>query len=145
MRDIFDNDCVVIPVNTSLIMGKGLAKECADRYPEMGQLRDHLFWTLDFEPGTAKVACWKDKVFVLAATKKHWSNPSQLEWIERLCADSIPNEIMATAKEGHEIRTIGIPALGCGNGKLKREDVQPMLENLQLRLCQMGFIVTIYP
>jgi O-acetyl-ADP-ribose deacetylase (regulator of RNase III) len=150
MKPLFDNDVIVLPVNTSLVMGAGLAKEAARRYPKLGQLQSSLYWTLDFKPGTAQACCWKGKTFILAATKDNWRNPSQLAWVEGLCAKgqgirqgqagSIEDTLLDV-----EVGSIGIPALGCGLGGLSYAQVRPLVTDLATRLQDRGWDVTLYP
>lgn len=142
MKPLFANDVIVLPVNTSLIMGAGLAKEAARRYPELGQLQSKIYWTLDFKPGTAQACCRANKVFILAATKDNWRNPSQLAWVEALCGSGKGS--IADALQGVDVGSIGIPALGCGLGGLSYNAVGPLVTDLATRLLNRGWDVTLY-
>lgn len=148
--DLFANNVIVLPVNTSLVMGAGLAKEAVLRYPELGRLQSNLYWTLDFKPGTAQACCWKGKTFILAATKDNWQNPSQLAWVEALCAkgQGFGRGQVTTIEDALldvDVGSIGIPALGCGLGGLSYAQVQPLLLGLADRLRSRGWDVTLYP
>jgi len=46
-------------------------------------------------------------------TKKHWRNPSRMEWIEEGLQD------LARVIKEKKIRSIALPPLGCGNGGLE--------------------------
>lgn len=55
-------------------------------------------------------------------TKKHWRNPSKLSYIEA----GLKKFVAQYEQRG--IREIAFPRLGCGNGGLDWDDVQPLLE-----------------
>ena len=55
-------------------------------------------------------------------TKQHWRSPTQLEWIDLGLEDL--KEVIR--QEG--IRSVAIPALGCGNGGLDWNVVRPRIE-----------------
>jgi O-acetyl-ADP-ribose deacetylase (regulator of RNase III) len=118
--NIFDSkmQTLTIPVNTVGVMGKGLALElkrnyydafvaysnmCADGVLKIGKpcvyRRTQLPW------------------FLMFPTKDDWRNPSKLEYIELGMRWLHENY----KREG--IRSIAIPALGCGLGGLNWEDV----------------------
>jgi O-acetyl-ADP-ribose deacetylase (regulator of RNase III) len=59
--------------------------------------------------------------FLLFATKKHWREDSDYAAIEEGMIWLFENY----KKEG--IKSLALPALGCGLGKLKWQDVGPML------------------
>ena len=56
-------------------------------------------------------------------TKKHWRQPSKLEYI-RDGLDDLVRQIRAL-----EIRSIAVPPLGCGHGGLSWDDVRPLIES----------------
>ena len=57
-------------------------------------------------------------------TKEHWRHPAELEWVR--------TGLVALAKVIHEkqIRSVAIPALGCGNGGLDWRLVRPLIEEV---------------
>lgn len=57
-------------------------------------------------------------------TKLHWRDPSKLEWIKDGLYD-LKNHVII-----EKIKTLAMPALGCQNGGLRFEDVQPLVENV---------------
>lgn len=54
-------------------------------------------------------------------TKKHWRYPSKLEWIKEGLKD-LHNYIVR-----NNIKSIAVPPLGCGNGRLKWNEVRPLI------------------
>ena len=109
-------------VNTVGVMGKGIALQFKNKYPEMflayqRVCEGHL---LD----TGKLYLWKspEKWVLMFPTKKHWRNPSKIEYIEsglRKFADNY---------ERLGIESIAFPKLGCGNGGLNWTEVKPVME-----------------
>ena len=55
-------------------------------------------------------------------TKKHWPDPSELEWVVEGLRD------LRAVIAANGIRSIAIPALGAGNGGLKWDLVRPRIE-----------------
>jgi len=114
---------LVNPVNTVGVMGKGLAKQFANRYPRMAReykeecrngnmqvgvpwlyRNNYLRWTLNFP------------------TKKHWAYHSKPEYIELGLYNFVEKY------EFHGITGIAFPKLGCGLGGLDWPDVQGLFE-----------------
>lgn len=131
---------LVVSVNIVGVMGKGLASRAKYQFPrlyvayqdlcrkgilQMG--KPHLYKgeksfdeLLADEPATMKNgngATW----FLLFPTKRHWRENSDLSAIEKGMQWLKENY----AKEG--IKSLAIPALGCGLGKLDWKDVGPMM------------------
>ncbi len=124
--DIFDSPCrfLVNPVNCDGIMGKGLALEFKNKYPEifvpyikecakkenpLRVMSDNPFQICDTE---------SEKFVINFATKMHWRDPSKIEYIRHgldlLVTKAIP---------AYGIDSIAFPALGCGCGGLLWMDV----------------------
>lgn len=127
---------LTVSVNCIGIMGKGLASRakwqfpdvyvqyqyaCRNRTLQMGKpylykRESSLDYQLADEPATLKNgngATW----FLLFATKQHWKENADIKGIEKGL-----NWIVANyEKEG--IKSLALPALGCGLGNLKWQDV----------------------
>lgn len=113
---------IVNPVNTVGVMGKGIALEYKKRYPEM-----FIQYRSLCEKGLldiGKLCLWKksDKWILLFPTKKHWRDPSKLEYIEQGLIRFVDN----WDKLGAD--SIAFPRLGCGNGGLDWNIVKPLME-----------------
>lgn len=127
---IFDADvqALVNPVNCVGIAGKGLAAEFKRRYPD--NHRSYVAACKDkrLRPGRVLCCLVRDstpsglRTIANFATKDHWRAKSDLAWIERGL-----RSLVETA-EGLNIRSIAIPALGCGLGGLLWDDVRPLIE-----------------
>lgn len=113
---------VVNTVNCVGVMGKGLAAEFKKRYPQMYRTYKDICENKLLEPG--KLWLWQgpDQWVLNFPTKKHWKNPSRLEWIEA----GLNKFVSEYQHRG--IREISFPRLGCGNGGLDWEDVRPLME-----------------
>jgi len=119
--DIFQSkmQTLVNPVNRAGVMGKGLALEFKNRYPEMFShyklccyynfLTPYVF-KRDTEP-------W----ILIFPTKDHWKEPSKLNYILTFV------DYLKSYYKQWGITSLAVPALGCGCGDLKWEDVRPQL------------------
>jgi O-acetyl-ADP-ribose deacetylase (regulator of RNase III) len=131
---------MTVAVNSIGVMGKGLAATCKYRFPDayvryqdlcrtsklqLGQCalykrnRD-LDADLSYDPLLLSHVNSK-KWFLFFPTKNDWRHNSTLEGIEQGMQWLLSNY----KKEG--ITSIALPALGCGLGKLKWEDVGPVM------------------
>ena len=134
-----ETDAVVNTVNTVGVMGKGIALMFKERFPK------------NYEAYVA--ACERDevqigKMFVTSndefkgprwiinfPTKKHWRQPTKLEWIEVGLA-ALKKVIIEKG-----IRSIAIPPLGCGNGGLDWKVVRSLIETSLSDLQDVDIIV----
>jgi O-acetyl-ADP-ribose deacetylase (regulator of RNase III) len=120
-------EALVNAVNTAGVMGKGIALQFKKRFPqnynlykqaaEAGQLETGKNFVVQ-NPTTDPV-----KWIINFPTKKHWRSPSQLEYVVA-GLDDLRNVI-----KDLKIKSIALPALGCGNGGLDWNTVKPILEN----------------
>lgn len=120
------SDGIVIPVNTVGVAGAGLAVEWAKKHPEAARLYKTACKNRSFDIGNILVvtAISIDKPlqhFLCFPTKEHWRNPSRMEYIEA----GLP--ILAKTCVHLQLTSIAIPALGCGLGGLRWQDVNPVL------------------
>ena len=124
-QDIFKSPAQVIvnTVNTVGVMGKGIAKRYKEIYPDMYKqyqkfCEQHLL-------GIGKLWIYKsDTKWILNfPTKKHWRNPSKIEYIEQ----GLKKFVETYEEKG--VISISFPQLGCGNGGLDWEnEVRPLME-----------------
>ncbi len=118
---IFDSraQVLVCPVNCVGVMGKGLALEFKRRFPYQCDRYFGLCRSDMFIPGGTYLAAG----VIFAATKKHWKDPSKIEWV-----DSALENIVGDMKylEPTGARSVAIPQLGCGSGGLDWADVEPL-------------------
>lgn len=114
---------IVNTVNTVGVMGKGLAHEMKLRYPTMFKAYKKLCDERLLDIG--KLWLWRDPdQWVLNfPTKRNWRQPSKMEYIESGLQKFVENF------ERQGIREIAFPRLGCGNGGLDWDLVQPLMNS----------------
>lgn len=113
---------LVNTVNTVGVMGKGIALQFKNKYPAMFSDYQNVCQKNLLDVG--KLYLWKSqkKWILMFPTKKHWRNPSKLEYIESGLKK------LADNYERLGIESIAFPKLGCGNGGLNWSDVKPLME-----------------
>ena len=96
-------------VNTVGVMGKGIALQFKKKYPEMFTAYQRVCEKQQLDTG--KLYLWKspEKWVLMFPTKKHWRNPSRMEYIESGLQKFVDNY------ERLGIESIAFPKLGCGN------------------------------
>ncbi|MBW4474306.1 MAG: macro domain-containing protein [Stenomitos rutilans HA7619-LM2] len=121
-----DVEALVNTVNCVGVMGKGLALQFKQAFPENFQEYRRACQSGEAKPGqmfivpTGQLA--NPRYIINFPTKRHWKNPSRIEDIETgLLA------LIETVKR-FGIRSIAIPPLGCGNGGLAWSRVAPLIE-----------------
>ena len=113
---------VVNTVNTVGVMGKGLAHAFREKYPQMFAAYKNLCDKKQFNVGQLWLWRGSNQWVLNFPTKKHWRNPSRIEYIEDGLEKFVANY------EARGIREISFPRLGCGNGGLQWELVKPVME-----------------
>jgi len=125
--DIFsiNIEALVNPVNCVGIMGKGLALEFKKRYPQNFAWYYKICSDNRLTPGkvlTTYVGLDTVDYIINFPTKRHWRDSSTIE-----CISTGLDALLLEIKKLH-IKSIALPALGCGNGKLLWSDVKPLME-----------------
>lgn len=146
---------LTISVNTVGVMGGGLAARARDNFPrlyvefqkrcrtkELTTRSPYLYkepYSFDEhladDPSTLVNKPNNERWFLLFATKQHWRYPSKLEY---LC-DGLQWLKENAEKKG--IKSLAMPALGCGLGDLRWDQVGPLMcQNLR----ELGIPCEIY-
>lgn len=122
--NIFESkaDVLVNPVNTVGIMGAGLAKQFKDQFPNMYEAYKMLCKIGVVETGSIVWFNGSDRTIANLPTKRHWKNPSKLEWISE-GLNALHNDMY---RGGYT--SVALPKLGCGLGGLKWEVVKDLIE-----------------
>tara|TARA_Y100000815_G_scaffold5390_1_gene5169 strand:- start:441 stop:1655 length:1215 start_codon:yes stop_codon:yes gene_type:complete len=160
-KDMFDLDvdCIVNTVNCRVdklyerqardperfkTAQLGLAAAFEKRFPESqgalirackaGQMKPGMVLavTMDRKTGKRVPAGEGDLVVAHASTKDHWQKPSELEWAKS-CAQKL-----AKLVEDRGLKSIAIPPLGAGMGKLEWKDVQREIHTAMEPLAKKG-------
>lgn len=116
----------IVRKDGAVVMGRGIAKEMIDRYPDFaydfGTLLHHFNMHCLFTPPVAYVGTYNGTDCGYFMVKDHWANAADTEIITR----STEWLYRWTKNRGR----IDLNFPGIGNGKLKREDVLPIIEQL---------------
>jgi O-acetyl-ADP-ribose deacetylase (regulator of RNase III) len=138
--NIFDDaaEALVNPVNCLGVMDKGLALEFKKRFPKNFKAYKDYCLSRYMEPGYLFEYREFDRLIINAATKLHWKYPSHIEDVR----DCLQNIRMIVRLD--EIKSIAIPALGCGLGGLDWNKVKPLfmeiLDDPEIEGCR----ITVY-
>jgi O-acetyl-ADP-ribose deacetylase (regulator of RNase III) len=121
--DIFESQCqtLVNPVNTVGVMGAGLARQFAQKYPDMLARYKALCQRCLLHIGT--LWTWKspERWILCFPTKKHWADPAWLSYIDAGLAN------LSHSYEKRGITSIAFPKIGCGLGGLDWELVEALI------------------
>jgi O-acetyl-ADP-ribose deacetylase (regulator of RNase III) len=132
-----DAEALVNTVNTVGHMGKGIALQFKQAYPE-----NFLAYARAVKRGEVRAG----RMFVVPTgfvtnpryiinfpTKRHWRGRSRIEDIEA-GLEALVGEIRRLG-----IRSIAVPPLGCGNGGLDWRDVEPRIKRALAELPDVAF------
>jgi len=121
-----DVEALVNTVNTVGVMGKGIALQFKQAFPDNYSAYEAACKRGEVQLGKMFVfhrnTFSNPRVIVNFPTKKHWRGRSKLKDIEsglRALIQFVKSE---------KIQSIAIPPLGCGNGGLDWNDVRPRIE-----------------
>ncbi len=144
--DIDQSDCeaLVNPVDCTGAQGAGLAKAFALRYPLAAKAYRSECIRPGVTPGnvvTCRVKTRHDvwRVIVFFPIKRHWREPTKLIDIAAGLAD-LGRRLIET-----DIRSVAIPALGCGLGQLAWNDVGPLIMIFADEMAANDVCVEVYP
>lgn len=122
---IWDSGCqaIVVTVNTVGVMGKGLALEAKNLYPECYAPYKSACDRGELEIGKCLVVGVPEVSLIMFPTKVHWRNPSKYRYIE----DGLIS--LVDVIHDYDFESVAIPALGCGLGGLDWKSVHDMIEH----------------
>jgi O-acetyl-ADP-ribose deacetylase (regulator of RNase III) len=119
-------EALVNTVNTVGVMGKGIALQFKERFPENYKAYVAAVKRAEVKTGSMFVTRLSRidglHYIVNFPTKQHWKAPSKLEYIEEGLVDL--RRVLLDLR----IRAVALPPLGCGNGGLDWGIVKPMIE-----------------
>lgn len=106
-------------------MGGGLALAFKKKFPEHFETYKKMCQNGEIKVGELYVVDGDEKHKVLLfPTKIHWKNPSLMEYV----VDGL--KYLAENYEKMDIKSIAIPAIGCGLGGLNWEDVKEQITSV---------------
>lgn len=123
-KDIFSfpqNYILINTVNCVGVMGKGLALQFKNRFPQM--FKDYQIACKKGDVQIGKCWYWKNLYadIINFPTKNHWKYPSKYEYIAK-GLDSLIDLVLS-----HKIENCVIPKLGCANGGLDYTKVKSII------------------
>lgn len=134
-----DAEALVNPVNCVGVMGAGLALHFKSVFPENFAAYQAACAAGRVQTGTMLVQATGvldgPRWIVNFPTKRHWREASRLEDVEAGLL-ALANEVKRRG-----IRSIAVPALGCGLGGLKWEDVRPRIEGAFAGLPEVRVLI----
>ena len=151
--DVLDARAPVIPVNLVGAMGKGLALQARNRWPQIysfyrASLADRTLGdiarsgTARDTPVTAKLAFWRTtdgQAVILAPTKRHWRDRSPLELVAG-AVNAIPRTLDEIGTQA-----VNMPPIGCGLGGLAHRDVLAMIADAERRRPGIEWVLHRWP
>jgi len=121
-----DAEALVNTVNTVGVMGRGIALQFKNRFPDNFKAYETACKQDEVKPGQMFVfetgRLTNPRYIINFPTKRHWRSKSRLPDIDA-GLEALIAEIRA-----REIRSIAIPPLGSGNGGLDWNEVRPRIE-----------------
>jgi O-acetyl-ADP-ribose deacetylase (regulator of RNase III) len=122
-----DAEALVNPVNCVGVMGKGIAAQFKLAFPDNFATYEDACRRGDVRPGSMLVVATDQRVnphwIINFPTKRHWRANSRIDDIE------IGLVALVAEITRHNIRSLAVPALGCGLGGLQWSDVRPRIEH----------------
>jgi len=122
-----DAEALVNTVNCVGFMGKGIALQFKQAYPEMNKVYEKACERGKLQPGRMMV--WETGQLV--GPRYVINFPTKRHWIGRSSYKDIEAGLTALVEEVKQrgIQSIAIPPLGCGYGGLQWTKVRPMIES----------------
>lgn len=121
-----DAEALVNTVNCDGFMGKGIALQFKQAYPENFKVYERACRAGEVEPGRMLVfstgSLINPRYIINFPTKRHWREKSRIEYI----ASGLRALIEETRRL--QVGSIALPPLGCGLGGLDWQEVRPMIE-----------------
>lgn len=119
-------EALVNTVNTVGVMGKGIALQFKETFPANYRQYVAACKRNEVQPGKLLVIKEQtlsgEKIIINFPTKTQWFQKSKYEYVE----EGLKALVKVIIE--HEIKSIAVPPLGCGNGGLKWEKVKLLIE-----------------
>jgi O-acetyl-ADP-ribose deacetylase (regulator of RNase III) len=112
------------------VMGKGLARGFAERWPELKGRHRWLVQGEHIRPGRVEIDPLpgiNHRWIAWFPTKDHWRDSSCYEWIYWGLVSFARTLAEYRHAQAHSTRSVAIPALGCGLGGLEWSTILPIV------------------
>ncbi|MUG92049.1 Appr-1-p processing protein [Scytonema sp. UIC 10036] len=132
-------EALVNTVNCVGVMGKGIALQFKQAYPENFRQYEKACRAGEVQPGrmfsVVTNSLLNPRYIINFPTKRHWKGKSKIE--------DIKSGLVALVAEVRQlgINSIAIPPLGCGNGGLDWAIVKPLIESAFAQLPEVQVII----
>lgn len=134
-----DVEALVNTVNTVGVMGKGIALQFRQAFPENYNAYRKACSKNEVVPGKMFVfrtgTLTNPRYIINFPTKRHWKGKTRVEDVEEGLVD------LVKVIRDNSIRSIAIPPLGCGNGGLNWNVVLPMIESALAALTDVNVLL----
>lgn len=134
-----DAEALVNTVNCVGIMGRGIALQFKNAFPENFKEYAKACKNEEVQPGRMLVhrtgSLTNPRFIINFPTKRHWKGKSRMEDIEAGLLD------LETTIQEYGIQSIAIPPLGSGLGGLNWDEVRPRIETMAARLSEVRVFV----
>lgn len=132
-------EALVNTVNEVGVMGKGIALMFREAFPDAAREYEQAAKEGRVRVGhmlvTRNRALIDPRWIIHFPTKRHWRNPSKLEWVREGLRD-----LIRVIRE-KQIESIALPPLGCGNGGLDWELVKREIEGAVAEIPNVDVLV----
>ena len=135
-----DTEALVNTVNCVGVMGKGIALDFKKAFPKNFKQYAEACKQGNVKPGRMFITeqPGQPRYIINFPTKRHWRSKSRMADVEA-GLDAFADEV-----QRRNIRSVAMPALGCGNGGLGWDDVQKLIEQ-RLETLADGVRVVVFP
>lgn len=134
-------EALVNTVNCVGVMGKGIALQFKQAYPENYKEYEKACKDEKIKPGTMFIystgELFSSKYIINFPTKRHWKGKSKIEDIKIGLIDFVKQI------KDLNIKSVAVPPLGCGNGGLDWQVVKSLIEKAVTNLDDVTFYI--YP
>jgi O-acetyl-ADP-ribose deacetylase (regulator of RNase III) len=122
-----DAEAFVNTVNTVGVMGKGIALQIRQAFPQVFEEYQRAVKRGEVQPGRMHVvrtdAVTNPRFIINFPTKQHWRGSARVEFIRDGLVDLV--RVLRELR----IESVAVPPLGCGSGGLRWSQVRPLIEN----------------
>ena len=134
-----DTEAIINTVNCVGVMGRGIALQFKNAYPDNFKAYVKACKAEQVKPGAMFVFETQQltgpRYIINFPTKRHWKGKSRIEDIVAGLED------LVRVIEDYNIRSIAIPPLGSGLGGLEWQDVKPLIESAVQPLEQVQVVI----
>lgn len=130
-----DVDCLVNTVNCEGYMGKGIAYQFKQAFPDNYKAYVEACRKGQMRIGSVFIYSEDGKTIVNFPTKDKWRNNSKIEYIQEGLENLVDKLTLVKPA------SVAIPPLGCGNGGLQWHDVKGLIEEYLSPVPDIKFIV----